>query len=72
MEVMLYASNDAELTRALLIGKVVPSPAGGQTYTGFVPVVHSAAAAVAAVAASVAPVPVAASAKAGTDEEDSE
>lgn len=39
MEVLLYAGNDAELTRALLIGKVVPSPGGGQTYTGFVPIV---------------------------------
>ena len=38
MEVLLYAGNDAELTRALLVGKVVPSPEGGQTYTGFVPI----------------------------------
>ena len=72
MEVLLYAGNDAELTRALLIGKVVPSPEGGQTYTGFVPI--AAPASVFASPPSVVPVPVvtktvSASSEAETEEE---
>ena len=80
MEVLLYAGNDAELTRALLVGKVVPSPGGGQTYTGFVPIGAPASVFASPPSATVVPVvpvvpaataakPVSASSEAETEEE---